>query len=174
VTEFAGATDRARDALSPGLIGTFSKSDRSSVRGHLDEPNLLSLARCASATIGTRPDLTRGRRRAVRRADTGGGRGVRAASGPLAAARLVRAPETAQMLTLLAQLAVLAEAVARMRAEQDRAVQAAARQAAEQIRDEHTRRLAGVGIAARQAKPANDVDRYRGPVPLQQRPGRSR
>ncbi len=102
------------------------------------------------------------------------GAGVRAASGPLAAARLVRAPETAQMLTLLAQLAVLAEAVARMRAEQDRAVQAAARQAAEQIRDEHTRRLAGVGIAARQAKPANDVDRYRGPVPLQQRPGRSR
>jgi len=79
------------------------------------------------------------------------------------------------MLALLAQLAVLAEAVRRMRAEQDRAVQAAARQAAEQIRDEHTpRRLAGVEIAARQAEPANDVDRYRGPVPLQQRPGRSR
>jgi len=47
------------------------------------------------------------------------------------------------MLALLAQLAVLAEAVGRMRTEQDRAVQAAAaRRAAEQIRAEHTRRLA--------------------------------
>ncbi len=72
------------------------------------------------------------------------GSGVRAASGLLAAARLVRRPETAQMLALLAQLAVLAEAVGRMRTEQDRAVQAAAaRRAAEQIRAEQTRLLAG-------------------------------
>jgi len=78
------------------------------------------------------------------------GSGVRAASALLAAARMVRAPETAQMLALLAQLAVLADAVGRMRVEQERAVQAAAaRQAAEQIRSEHTRRLAGtpVGLA---------------------------
>lgn len=71
------------------------------------------------------------------------GTGVRAASGLLAAARLVRRPETAQMLALLAQLAVLTEAVGRMRTEQDRAVQAAAARAAEQIRTEQTRRLAG-------------------------------
>jgi len=106
------------------------------------------------------------------------GAGIRAASGLLAAARLVRRAETAQMLALLAQLAALAEAVGRMRTEQDRAVQAAAvRQAAGAIRTEHGRRLAGVGGrpgAVRQRPTASEADRYRGPLPPQQRPGRSR
>ncbi len=104
------------------------------------------------------------------------GSGVRAASGLLAAARLVRRPETAQMLALLAQLAVLAEAVGRMRTEQDRAVQAAAaRQAAEQLRGEHGRRLAAASTrpvtASRTA--ATEAARRRGPFPPGQRPGRS-
>ncbi len=106
------------------------------------------------------------------------GSGLRAASGLLAAARLVRRAETAQMLALLAQLATLADAVTRMRTEQDRAVQAAAaRQAAGTIRTEHDRRLAGVGgrpAAGRQRPTASEADRYRGPLPPQQRPGRSR
>jgi len=105
------------------------------------------------------------------------GSGVRAASGLLAAARLVRRPETAQMLALLAQLAVLAEAVGRMRTEQDRAVQAAAaRRAAEQIRTEQTRRLAGApGGPVRAARTAAvDVSRHQGPRPPEQRRGRSR
>jgi len=109
---------------------------------------------------------------------TPAGSGVRAASGLLAAARLVRAPETAQMLALLGQLAVLADAVGRMRVEQDRAVQAAAaRQAAEQIRAEHTRRLAGTsagpGRAAR-AVPVAEAGRRSGPAAPPQQPGRSR
>jgi len=105
------------------------------------------------------------------------GSGVRAASGLLAAARLVRRPETAQMLALLAQLAVLAEAVGRMRTEQDRAVQAAAaRRAAEQIRAEHTRRLAGApGGPVRAARTAAvDASRHQGPRPPEQPRGRSR
>jgi len=105
------------------------------------------------------------------------GSGVRAASGLLAAARLVRRPETAQMLALLAQLAVLADAVGRMRIEQDRAVQAAAaRGAAEQIRAEHTLRLVGAPSgpvrAARTA--AVDASRHLGPRPPEQPRGRSR
>ncbi len=105
------------------------------------------------------------------------GVGVRAASGLLAAARLVRRPETAQMLALLAQLAALAEAVGRMRTEQDRAVQAAAaRRAAEQIRAEHTRRLAGApGGPVRAARTAaDDGRRHPGPRPPEQPRGRSR
>jgi len=99
------------------------------------------------------------------------GTGVWAASGLLAAARLVRRPETAQMLALLAQLAVLAEAVGRMRTEQDRAVQAAAARAAEQIRTEQTRRLAGApGGPVRAARTAA-VDASRRPAP---RPPNSR
>jgi len=104
------------------------------------------------------------------------GTGVRAASGLLAAARLVRRPETAQMLALLAQLAVLAEAVGRMRTEQDRAVQAAAARAAEQIRTEQTRRLAGApGGPVRAARTAAvDVSRRPAPRPPEQPRGRSR
>ncbi len=81
------------------------------------------------------------------------------------------------MLALLAQLAVLAEAVGRMRTEQDRAVQAAAaRRAAEQIRTEQTRRLAGApGGPVRAARTAAvDVSRHQGPRPPEQRRGRSR
>jgi len=105
------------------------------------------------------------------------GSGVRAASGLLAAARLVRRPETAQMLALLAQLAVLAEAVGRMRTEQDRAVQAAAaRRAAEQIRAEQTRRLAGApsGPVRPARTAAVDASRQPGPRPPEQPRGRSR
>ena len=106
------------------------------------------------------------------------GSGVRAASGLLRAARLVHAPETAQMLALLAQLAVLADAVGRMRTEQDRAAQAtAARQAAETIRAEHGRQLAATARplgTTRAAASVSAADRYRGPVPRQPPPGRSR
>jgi len=111
---------------------------------------------------------------------TPAGAGVRAASRLLAAARLVRAPETAQMLALLAQLAVLADAVGRMRTEQDRAVQAAAaRQAAEQIRAEHTRRLAGSPAGPARRVPAveavaAEAVRQPGQGPQNGRGGRSR
>jgi len=107
------------------------------------------------------------------------GAGVRAASGLLAAARLVRRQEIAQMLALLAQLAVLADAVGRIRLEQDRAVQAAAaRRAGEQLRAEYGRRLAGAAAGQqrlRQALPTVEATRRQGgPVPPGQRPGRSR
>jgi len=73
------------------------------------------------------------------------GRGLRNASGLLLAARVVQHAETAQLLALLAQAAVLADAVTRLREAQGRAQQAAAaRSAAEQLRalcDQ--RRLAG-------------------------------
>ncbi len=77
----------------------------------------------------------------------------------------MRTPENAQLLALLAQLAVLADAVGRMRTEQDRAVQAAAaRQAAGQIRAEHHWRLypAVLGLAAAALAlggPSRDRDR---------------
>jgi len=90
----------------------------------------------------------------------------------------VRTPENAQLLALLAQLAVLAEAVARMRAEQDRAVQAAAaRQAAGQIRAGHGRRLTGTPAGpdgATRAGPVTEARRRPGPVAPPQRPGLSR
>ncbi len=106
------------------------------------------------------------------------GSGLRAASGLLAAARTVRTPENAQLLALLAQLAAVAEAVARMRTEQDRATQAAAaKQAAGQIHAEHDRRLvgtaAGPGRGARSARVA-EAGRRQGPAASPQRPGRSR
>jgi len=97
------------------------------------------------------------------------GSGLRAASGLLAAARTVRTPENAQLLALLAQLTAFAEAVGRMRTEQDRAVQAAAaRHAAGQIRAEHHRRLAstsaGPGGATR-AGPVTEAGAGRGRPP---------
>jgi len=109
------------------------------------------------------------------------GSGLRAASGLLAAARLVRRAETAQMLALLAQLAALADAVGRMRLEQDRAVQAAAaRRGGEQLRAEYGRRLAGAAAGQqrlRQALPTVEATRETGwagatgaasrPVPLE-------
>ncbi len=89
-----------------------------------------------------------------------------------------RTPENAQLLALLAQLAVLAESVARMRTEQDRAVQAAsAKQAAEQIHVEHHRRLAGTTAGpgkATRAAPVTEVGRRPGPAAPGQQPGRSR
>ncbi len=62
--------------------------------------------------MGTRPAAVGGR--------------YRAAAGLMAAARIVRAPETAQMLALFAELAVLADTLARLRAEQNRATQCTA------------------------------------------------
>ncbi len=108
---------------------------------------------------------------------TAAGSGLRAASGLLAAARTVRTPENAQLLALLAQLGVLAEAVARMRTEQDRAVQAAAaRQAAGQIHAEHgwLADTSGRSGRATRAGPVAEVGRRPGPAVSPQLPGRSR
>jgi len=59
------------------------------------------------------------------------------------------------MLALLAQLAILADTLARMRTEQNRAAQAAgARQAAELIRAEHTRRLDAASAGGQQTRRA--------------------
>jgi len=73
------------------------------------------------------------------------GRGLRKASGLLLAARVVQHAETSQLLALLAQAAVLADAVTRLREAQGRAQQAAAaRSAAEHLRAVcNQRRLAG-------------------------------
>ncbi len=76
------------------------------------------------------------------------------------------------MLALLAQLAALADAVARMRVEQDRAVQAA-----EQLRAERIRRLAGAPAGpGRVTRPGPGVvaGRRPGSTLPPQRPGRSR
>jgi len=63
------------------------------------------------------------------------GKGLRAASVLLASARFVGRNEAKQLFALLAQLAVLSDAVTRLRESQDRAVQAAAaRRAAEGVR----------------------------------------
>jgi len=76
-------------------------------------------------------------------APSAAGQGLRAASGLLLAARFVHQAETAQLLALLAQLAVLADAVTRMREAQGRAEQAAAaRRAAEQLHAAHGQRQA--------------------------------
>lgn len=91
------------------------------------------------------------------------GQGLRAASGLLLAARFVHQAEAAQLLALLAQLAVLADAVTRMREAQGRAEQAAAaRRAAEQLHAAHAQRQAQ---AAAQIRPADltatlDPSRY--------------
>jgi hypothetical protein len=62
------------------------------------------------------------------------GQGLRAAAGAMTAARLVGPSEHKQLLALLAQLGALADAVARLRENQQRATQAAAaRSAAEQL-----------------------------------------
>jgi len=85
-------------------------------------------------------------------APSAAGQGLRAASGLLLAARFVHQAEAAQLLALLAQLAVLADAVTRMREAQGRAEQAAAaRRAAEQLHSAHTQRQAQ---AATQLRPA--------------------
>jgi hypothetical protein len=66
---------------------------------------------------------------------TAAGAGLRQASRLLLAARVVKPRETAQLLALLAQLTVLADAVTRLRETQQRGAQAAAaRAAAEQYR----------------------------------------
>ncbi len=96
-------------------------------------------------------------------APSAAGQGLRAASGLLLAARFVHQAETAHLLALLAQLAVLADAVTRMREAQGRAEQAvAARRAAEQLHAAHTQRQAQ---AAAQLRPqaltaAVDPSRY--------------
>jgi hypothetical protein len=74
-------------------------------------------------------------------APTRAGQGLRQAASLMLAAQLLRGNETKQLLLLLAQLAVLTDAVVRLREEQDRRTQAsAARRAAEQLRDEHRSR----------------------------------
>ncbi len=83
--------------------------------------------------------------------------------------RTVRTSENHQLLALLAQLAV---AVARMRTEQDRAAQAAAKQAAGQIHAENTRRLAGVSAGPGRAGRAGR--RGKAPAAPGQQPCRSR
>jgi len=109
-------------------------------------------------------------------APSAAGQGLRAASGLLLAARFVHQAETAQLLALLAQLAVLADAVTRMREAQGRAEQAAAaRRAAEQLHAAHTQRQAQ---AAAQLHPATrttglDASTYQHSPPATGR-GRSR
>jgi len=109
-------------------------------------------------------------------APSAAGQGLRAASGLLLAARFVHQAEAAQLLALLAQLAVLADAVTRMREAQGRAEQAAAaRRAAEQLHAAHAQRQAQ---AAAQLRPA-DLTATLDPPPYQHDPaatsrGRSR
>jgi len=87
-------------------------------------------------------------------APSAAGQGLRAASGLLLAARFVHQAEAAQLLALLAQLAVLADAVTRMREAQGRAEQAVAgRRAAEQLHAAHAAQRQAQ--AAAQLRPAD-------------------
>jgi len=89
------------------------------------------------------------------------GQGLRAASGLLLAARFVHQAEAAQLLALLAQLAVLADAVTRMREAQGRAEQAAAgRRAAEQLHAAHTQRQAQAAAQLRAATRTTGLDAF--------------
>jgi len=97
-------------------------------------------------------------------APTRAGQGLRQAASLMLAAQLLRGNETKQLLLLLAQLAVLTDAVVRLREEQDRRTQAsAARRAAEQLRDEHRSRAEALqrlqaGGPARSAGPRRSGD----------------
>jgi hypothetical protein len=80
---------------------------------------------------------------------------TRAAAGALLAVRLTKRAETPQLLSLLAQLTALSEALARLRETQERAAQAAAaRRAAEQLANEHQRRSGAASAAMSAAKSA--------------------
>jgi len=74
------------------------------------------------------------------------GQGLRTASVLLPAARFVGRNENKQLLSLLAQLAALSDAVTRLRENQNRAAQAAAaRRAAEQLRLTSAQRACALG-----------------------------
>ncbi len=193
----AGLSEAQRAGLWEQAVGA-ARQATAAVAAHREDPaGAADAAWAASDLLASTARLVGGRRggplsaaaedydRAARQAwgrvpdRRPAGTGLRAASGLLAAARTVRAPENAQLLALLAQLAVLAEAVGRMRTKQDRAVQAAAaRQAAGEIRAEDERRRAGVSAGPGQAVrpgPVAEVGRRPGPIaPPPQRPGRSR
>ncbi len=109
------------------------------------------------------------------------GQGLRAASVLLTSARFVGRNENKQLLALLAQLAVLIDAVTRLREGQDRSAQAAAaRRAAEGLRLTSAQQVsaqAGAPTAtATQARPTGlSFDRDRpGPGPATDTPRRSR
>jgi septal ring factor EnvC (AmiA/AmiB activator) len=75
-------------------------------------------------------------------------RSTRTAAGAVLGAGLVKRAETRQLLSLLAQLAALAESLAQLRDTQGRAAQAlAARRAAEQLAGEQQRRAAAASAA---------------------------
>lgn len=133
------------------------------IRAHADDPRaaaaaawaasdyLSGCARLVSGTSRSGPleqaarELDRAAREQWGRtpAPTPAGQGLRAASGLLLAARMMRHDESTQLLELLAQVALLAEAIARMRQAQGRAQQAdAARRAAEQVRTVAAQRTA--------------------------------
>ena len=87
-------------------------------------------------------------------------RKVRTAARGLLSTVLVTATETRQLLALLSQLSALTDSLARLRETQGRAAQAyAARQAAEQLNAEGTRRTAGATAAAptRQTTPSTGL-----------------
>jgi len=140
-----GLSEAQRAGLWEQAIGA-ARQATAAVGAHRDDPaGVADAAWAASDFLASAARLVGGRRggplsaaaedydRAARQAwgrlpdPAAAGAGLRAASGLLAAARTVRSPENAQLLALLAQLAVLAEAVGRMRTEQDRAVQPAPR-----------------------------------------------
>jgi len=103
------------------------------------------------------------------------GKGLRAGSVLLASARFVGREESKQLLALLAQLAVLADSVTRLRESQDRAAQAsAARRAAEQLRlasstPSHASTPTATAAQARRTEPSIDARRP-GPGPAANQP----
>ena len=176
---------RANEHLDPRIVAGWRPPERLepavSAAGGRDFRRLVALLREPVAAAGLQAKDRPVYHLVVASGKADAGRGIaadRALLDEQAAARLVRAPETGQMLALLAQLAALADAVARMRGEQDRSVQAdAARQAAEQIRAEHIRRLAGAPAGpGRVTRPGPGVvvGRRPGSTLPPQRPGRSR
>jgi len=100
-------------------------------------------------------------------APTTAGRGLRDAGRLLLTAQVAKPSELKQLLALLAQLAALADAVARLRDTQQRAVQAsAARRAAEQLRTATGHYGVRIGRAAAVASPVQGGRQTAGASPV--------